>query len=58
MALDLCVGRCRSTILNAIMDIDDGVDVLTYVVWQRLIDLLVDVAVATSTVRWTRGRPS
>ena len=58
VALDLCIGTCKSIVLNAITDIDVGVDVLMYVVWQRLIDLLVDIAVATSTARWMRGRPS
>jgi hypothetical protein len=45
-------------ILNAVTDVDVGVDAFTNVIRQGLIHLLVGVAVATLAARWTRGRPS
>jgi hypothetical protein len=56
--LDLCVVTPGSTILDAVTDVDVGVDVLTDVIWQRLIDLLVGITVAASIAWLTRGRPS
>ena len=49
LALDLYVVTRGSAVLDAIMDVNVGVDVLVDVVRQRLIDLLVGVAMATST---------
>jgi hypothetical protein len=46
--LDLCVVTPKSAILDAVTDVDVGVDVLADVIWQRLIDLLVGVTVAAS----------
>jgi hypothetical protein len=56
--LDLCVVTPKTTILDAVTNVDVGVDVLADVIWQRLIDLLVGVTVAASITWLTRGHPS
>jgi hypothetical protein len=56
--LDLRVVMPGSAILDAVIDVDVGIDVLTDVIWQRLIDLLVGVTVVASTAWLMRGRPS
>lgn len=53
-ALDLHVVARRSTVLDAITDVDVGVDVLVDIVRQGLIDLLVDIVVAASIAWWMR----
>ena len=47
--LDLHVVMHGSTIIDAVMSIDVGIDVLAGVMRQGLIDLLVDVAVVALT---------
>ena len=43
---------CRPAIFDAAMDIYTGVDVVTKVMGEGLIDLLITVATSTSLVAW------
>lgn len=49
LALDLLIVMCGSVVLDVVTDVNVVVDVLTDIMRQRLIDLLVGVAVAAST---------
>lgn len=53
--LDFYVMMCRSSILYVVKDIDIGIDVLTDVIQQGLIDHLVDVAVVALASLWVRS---
>ena len=55
LALDLRIMTRRSVVLDAIADVDVGVDVLTDVIQQGLIDHLVDVAVVALASLWVRS---
>jgi hypothetical protein len=50
----LRVVACSPAILDAITDINVGVDVFANIIRQGLIHLLVGAAVAASATRWTR----
>ena len=50
--LHLCFIACRPAVLDAAMDIYPGVDVVTKVTREGLIDLLVAVAALTSQGVW------
>lgn len=57
-ALDLRIMARGPCVLDAIMDVDVGVDALANVMRQGLINLLVDITVVASAAWWARELPS
>ena len=54
MTFHLCFIACRPAVFDAAADFYAGIDVVTKVVGEGLIDLLITVATPTSLVaRWT-----
>ena len=51
----LCFIACGSTIFDAAANIYAGIDVVTKVTGEGLIDLLIMVATASSLVAWRAG---